>query len=164
MLSGLTLHESLGLLNRELMKRVFAFIVMISFAFMLQAQIDADSISSDSLGIIKDHAYYLDEYRDASINFHVGLGLLATGTAGIVGGSILVSSEGGDDFYDSGPAFGWGVGLIIISVPALAIGTVMAINGGMRREKANKAIEEINGQLSLGLKVNRNGISLVLRF
>lgn len=125
--------------EKKVPKKLFLLIMLISSLSMVHAQIETPS-TQDTILKVKDYAYFKDEYRDASINFHVGVGMLAGGIAGMTGGIFLVSNNDLDIAYGVSSGAAWGVVLISLSTPAIIIGTVLTLNGAIRRDKARKAM------------------------
>jgi len=127
----------------------------------LHTQNNIAAVSTFSQKSKKDFAYYQDEYRDASINFWVGAGLIFTGSGFALAGVLIVDNN---DFYSANAGSMIGLVLVMLSIPSISIGSWMMIQGGIRRCKTRKVMKEYERKVSLSFEMKGDGIGMVMRF
>jgi len=140
------------------MKTLVTIILIVGCVFVLNAQ---KNVNQDQLQLSSQkeiYEYYLDDYRDATINVWVGGGLFTIGIVGLgISAMVLKNSSDLDD--GMGAFF-----IIVLSAPPILIGIPMMINGGIRRNKARKVINDYENKVNFSFGINRNGVGLVIRF
>ena len=140
------------------MKSLVTIIMIVGCVFILSAQENVNQDQPQLSSQKEIYEYYLDDYRDATINVRVGGALF---TAGVVGlGIAAMIAKNSNDLDDGAGAFI----LIVLSAPPILIGIPMMINGGIRRNKARKVINEYENKVDFSIGINRNGVGLVIRF